>query len=97
MATQTVCTKGIFHGLPTFPDEIQGLSAIITGANGISGYHMLKVLLKSPKRWSRIYLLSRRPPAIEEDLPDYVHFISLDFLANPTQIAEKLVEHHVKA
>lgn len=41
MAVQTICSKGIFHGLPVFPDDVEGLTAIVTGANGISGTHMV--------------------------------------------------------
>ena len=29
--------KGIYHNLPTFSKDIKGLTAIVTGANGISG------------------------------------------------------------
>lgn len=49
----------IYHGLPTFEEE--GLTAIVTGANGISGTYMLKVLGQHPQRWKKIYALSRRP------------------------------------
>ena len=95
--TQVVVSRGIYHGLPTYPEtpELTGLTAIITGANGISGYHMLKVLAAAPKRWNKIYCLSRRPP------PDYffsdlgdgagrVEHISADFLAEPGEIAKSL-------
>ncbi|KAI1609398.1 hypothetical protein EDD37DRAFT_640460 [Exophiala viscosa] len=94
---QTVQSKGIFHGLPTFPDtpEFKGLTAVVTGANGISGYHMVKVLVQSPERWSKIYCLSRRPP------PDYffkelgegadrVEHVEADFLADPATIGKAL-------
>lgn len=94
---QVVVSRGIFHGLPTYPEtpELTGLTAIITGANGISGYHMLKALVAAPQRWKKIYCLSRRPP------PDYffselgegasrVEHISADFLAEPAQIAKSL-------
>ena len=42
MAVQQVQSRGIYHGLPVFPDSIRGLTAIITGANGISGHYMLR-------------------------------------------------------
>jgi len=29
---------GIYHNLPDFDPSLKGLTAIITGANGISGY-----------------------------------------------------------
>jgi hypothetical protein len=31
MATQTVHSRGIYHGLPTYPESVKGLIAIITG------------------------------------------------------------------
>lgn len=35
-------SDGIYHGLPVFPEHLEGLTAIITGANGISGTHMVR-------------------------------------------------------
>lgn len=66
---QVVKSQGMYHGLPTYPekDGYQNLTAIVTGANGISGYHMVKVLSAAPERWNKIYCLSRRPP------PDYFY------------------------
>ncbi|KAK5274519.1 hypothetical protein LTR99_004773 [Exophiala xenobiotica] len=103
---QLVVSKDIYHGLPTYPEtpELQNLTAIITGANGISGYHMLKVLAAAPPtRWKKIYCLSRRPP------PDYffsdlnppkdepegaasqrVEHVCADFLSDPKEIASNL-------
>ena len=94
---QVVKSLGYFHGLPTFPDkpEYQNLTAIVTGANGISGYHMVKCLAASPERWSKIYSLSRRPP------PDYffdglgegaerVEHVEADFLAKPEVLSAML-------
>ena len=96
-ARGAVQSKGIFHGLPVYPDtaEYTNLTAIVTGANGISGYHMVKVLAASPERWSKIYCLSRRPP------PDYffeylgegakrVEHIEADFLSDPAKIGKSL-------
>lgn len=77
--SQTVYSKGILHGLPTFPDhDDKRYSIIVTGANGISGTAMLKVLSENPSRWDKIYALSRRPP----QHPDNEHIIPLavDFL-----------------
>lgn len=96
---QVVYSKGIFHGLPTFPKNVAGLTAIVTGANGISGYHMAKVLAAAPDRWEKIYCLSRRAP------PDYffdglgegasrVEHVPVDFLEEPASIA-KVLESHV--
>ncbi|KAF2165048.1 hypothetical protein M409DRAFT_24434 [Zasmidium cellare ATCC 36951] len=63
---QTIENKSIFHGLPTYSAEDpsnQNLTALITGANGISGYHMVKVLSAAPaSRWKKICCLSRSPP-----------------------------------
>lgn len=95
--TQLVQSIGILHGLPVYPDtpEYKGLTAIVTGANGISGYHMVKALAATPERWSKIYCLSRRPP------PDYffqelgdgaarVEHVEADFLSNPSDIEKSL-------
>ncbi len=92
-----VQSKGIFHGLPVYPNtsEFTNLTAIVTGANGISGYHMVKVLAASPERWSKIYCLSRRPP------PDYffddlgegasrVEHIEADFLSDSSDVGKNL-------
>lgn len=90
-------TKGIYHGLPVYPECLKGLTAIVTGANGISGYHQVKVLAESPERWTKIYCLSRRPPAIPGGLPKHAEFVSLDFMKEPTEIASVLKEKGVKA
>ncbi|KAK4959259.1 hypothetical protein LTR10_004061 [Elasticomyces elasticus] len=95
--TQLVRSDGIYHGLPTFTDSAEycGLTALVTGANGISGYSMVKVLAAAPERWSKIYCASRRPP------PDYfftelgqgagrVEHIEADFLSEPAALAETL-------
>lgn len=34
-------SKGIYRGLPTFPDTHEGYTAVVAGANGISGHHMV--------------------------------------------------------
>lgn len=94
---QTVQSKGIFHGLPVFPPSVKGLTAIITGANGISGNYMLRVLAEAPERWTKIYCLSRRPPAIPDGLPSQAEHIALDFLKEPGEIAKVLKEKGVKA
>lgn len=95
----TIQSKGIYHGLPVFPDSLKGLSAIVTGANGISGDHMVRVLAESPERWSNIYALSRRPPAIQRQWGEKVNVrhISLDFLEKPEEIATVMKEDGVKA
>lgn len=90
---QQVQTRGIYHGLPVYPDSQQGLTAIITGANGISGHYMLRVLSQSPRRWTKIYCLSRRPPYISSDtVPKSanVEHVAVDFLQTPDEIAAAL-------
>lgn len=95
--TQQIHPKTIFHALPVYPPEITGLTAIITGANGISGHYMLQVLSESPQRWKKIYCLSRRPPAIPGGLPPNAEHIALDFLTNPQTIAATLRAKNVTA
>lgn len=97
MSIQQVYSKGIYHGLPTFPDDVQDLTAVVTGANGISGYYMLKVLAQAPKRWKKIYCLSRRPPLVEGGLPSNAEHIACDFLEEPEKIAKVLKEKNVAA
>jgi NAD(P)-dependent dehydrogenase (short-subunit alcohol dehydrogenase family) len=99
MSTQLVKTEGPFIGLPTYlsTPEFTNLTAIVTGANGMSGYHMVRVLAAAPERWSRIYCLSRRPPP-ENFFTDLgegakrVEHVSVDFLSDPAEIAGRLRE-----
>ncbi|PWY93022.1 hypothetical protein BO94DRAFT_487499 [Aspergillus sclerotioniger CBS 115572] len=95
MSMQTITSKGIYHGLPTFPDDLTGPTAIVCGANGISGDHMLRVLCESPKRWTKIFALSRRPP--NKQWPSHVEHVSMDFLNPPTQLAAQMNEQNIKA
>ena len=96
MTTQTVISKGIFHGLPTFPEhDGKRYSAIVTGANGITGQYMVAHLAAHPERWETIYALSRKAPVSTHP---HVKNIAVDFLNNtPEQIANVLRENHVKA
>ena len=94
-----VQSNGIFHGLPTFPDtpECQNLTALVTGATGLSGYHMVKALAAAPQRWSKIYCLSSRPPPDNffSDLGEgaqRVEHLAVDFLDDPSKIARLLQE-----
>lgn len=93
---QTVESRGIYHGLPVFPPSLKNLTAIITGANGISGNYMLRVLAQSPSRWSKIYCLSRRAPAIPDGLPANAEHIECDFLTGREEIARVLREKGVE-
>ncbi|KAK5203306.1 hypothetical protein LTR41_010949 [Exophiala xenobiotica] len=90
-------SHGIYPGLPVFPDDVKGLTAIVTGANGISGCYMLKVLSQAPQRWSKIYCLSRRPPLIDNGLPPNAEHIALDFLKDPEDIASVLRSKNISS
>lgn len=90
--------KGIYHNLPVFDPATTGLTAIVTGANGISGFHTMRVLLQSPERWSKVYALSRRPPPKEmmallpEPQRSRVEHIAVDFLDEPCKIAQQALK-----
>lgn len=97
-------SSGIYHSLPQFDPSIKELTAIITGAWGISGFGTLRALLDSPHRWSKIYTVSRSPPptAMLKLIPYALHsriqHVSCDFVsAKPEQIAAKLKEAKVTA
>lgn len=58
---------------------------------------MLRVLAQAPERWTKIYCLSRRPPAIPGGLPSNAKHIACDFLKDPKEIADVLSKEGVKA
>lgn len=95
-ATRTVKSHGLFHSLPTFPDhDGKKYSAIVTGANGISGAAMVEVLSQAPERWEKIFALSRRPPTAKSPR---VHSVAIDFLASePKEIAKVLKDNNITA
>jgi nucleoside-diphosphate-sugar epimerase len=96
MASQTVVSDGIFHGLPTFPDhDGKTYTAIVTGANGVTGAHVVRQLASNPKRWRKIYAMSRKAPHLEHG--DNVTFIPVDFLQDPKKIAEIFQKNGVTA
>lgn len=97
MTIQQVQSIGIHHGLPVYPDTQENLTAIVTGANGISGYHMLQVLSQASRRWRKIYCLSRRPPYIPGGFPSNAVHVALDFLQQPAEIAATLKDQGVHA
>lgn len=37
-------TRDIYHGLPIYGEDLKGRSALVAGANGISGAYMLRVM-----------------------------------------------------
>jgi hypothetical protein len=94
--TQTVWSEGIYHGLPTFPDhDSKKYTAIVTGANGISGSEIVGVLSESPERWETIYALSRKPPVNNNP---HVKTLAADFLlSSPEELAEKFQKEGLKA
>jgi hypothetical protein len=92
--SQVIHSKGIYHGLPDLSYVQNGMTAIVTGANGISGAHMIRVLAENPERWTKIYALSRRPPS--GTWPKTVEHIPLDFLKTPEEIAKVLKERNIK-
>ena len=93
--THTLHTTSIYHGLPVYPSTVTPKVAIITGANGISGFHTLRVLASAPERWSKIYALSRRPPPprlmnLVGEGKERVEHVACDFLLGPEEIAKAL-------
>lgn len=112
MTVQTICSKGIYHGLPVFPDDVEGLTAIISGANGISGTHMVghtlisifTVILTN----EQLRVLCESPKRWKKvyavcrrpphgEWPSQVEHVSMDLLQAPEKIAEKMHERGVKA
>jgi nucleoside-diphosphate-sugar epimerase len=63
----------------------------------------MRVLLQIPKRWSKVYALSRRPPPEEmmallpEDQRARVKHVACDFLESPETIAKALIAANVSA
>lgn len=94
---------GIYRNLPTFNPELKDLTAVITGANGISGFSTLRALLDSPGRWAKIYAISRSPPPAEmmnllqPEQRSRVQHVACDFLNEPTAIAQALQASNVSA
>lgn len=93
---QPVRQSGIYHNLPQFDPSIKDLTAIVTGANGISGFHTCRALLDSPHRWKKIYAMSRRPPP--EDMMNLltpeqrgkIEHVASDFLKEPEELADAM-------
>lgn len=93
----TVHSVGPYHGLSSLPENAKGLTAIVAGANGISGQHLLSVLLGRPDVWTKIYALSRSAPPKNSPAADRrMKHIPVDFLAGKDVIAQKLSESGVK-
>ena len=95
MARITVVNKGIFYNLPTFPQhDGKKYTAIVTGANGITGSALVDVLAASPERWSTIVAMSRRPVSRKEA---NVKSMVADFLTSPEELAATFEEEGVVA
>ena len=65
---QLIQTKGIYHALPVIPETQKGLTAVVTGANGISGAYMVrysyvvfKTLGRPTHRLLQLRVLSESP------------------------------------
>lgn len=83
---------GIYRGLPVYDTSYHGKTAILAGANGISGSHMLKAMSRHPKIWSRVHALSRRPPQAElsPSFAKNVSYHTIDLLSTPDQVGKDL-------
>lgn len=94
--------SGIYHNLPQFDPSIKDLTAMVTGANGISGFQTVRALLDSPQRWAKIYAVSRRPPPKEmmalltPEQRNKVEHVASDFLKSPEEIADAIGKAGVK-
>ncbi|RMJ12817.1 hypothetical protein CDV36_007518 [Fusarium kuroshium] len=95
--------SGIYHNLPTFDPTIKNLSAIVCGANGISGFNTVRALLDSPDRWATIYTLSRHPLSekqlslIPSALHGRIKHVPVDLSDSPEKVAGDLVGAGVHA
>ena len=90
-------SKGIYRGLPIYDESVKGLTAIVTGATGISGWYMVKTLAESPKRWTKIYCVSRSPPTAGMKLPKNAVHVPCDLTQDKEDIAAIFKEHDIKA
>jgi len=82
---------GIYRGVPVYDSSYHGNTAIVAGANGISGAHMLRAMARHPNIWSHVYALSRRPPQMSflQKFSQVSHH-SIDLLTTPEQVARDL-------
>ena len=90
----SIRSEGIYHGLPQLPPNTKGLKAIVAGASGLSGEHMMEVLGGSPERWEKVYAVSRRPPVTASSS---IHHVSVDLLLPPEKIATTFQDAGVQA
>lgn len=93
-----VANDGIYRGVPVYDASHDGKTAIVAGANGISGAHMLRSMGRHPSIWSRVYALSRRPPVMKllDDFAPNVSHHSIDLLTSPEQVGKELRDAGIK-
>ncbi|KAJ4352602.1 hypothetical protein N0V95_004107 [Ascochyta clinopodiicola] len=96
--------SGIYRNLPSFDGAtFKNLRALVCGATGISGFHTIRALLDSPKRWSQVFALSRRPMSdnllslFTEEQRSRIQHVSVDLGASPEDIAQSLSNAGVAA
>lgn len=89
-----VQSRGIYHGLPVYPDNVKGLHALVVGASGISGQAMVAALGENPERWSQVYAVSRKKPST--DFGPTVKHILVDLLDGPEVIAKSFKANGIK-
>jgi hypothetical protein len=93
--TFTVRQAGAYRNLPTY-SSVSGLTAIVPGATGISGWNTIRALLDSPTRWTKIYAMSRSPPSkgltnlLSHEQQSRVQHLPVDFSGSPEDIAKAL-------
>lgn len=93
MSSQTVYSRGIYRGLPTFPEhKNKQYTALVLGATGITGAHLVRVLSQSPF-WKDIYAVSRKAP--QDTFPGHIHHLAIDLLKEPSEISEALNSYGV--
>lgn len=87
-----VQNDGIYRGLPVYDASVRGKTAILAGANGISGFYMLRAMSRHPEIWSRVYALSRRPPLskLPAEFSKNVTHHAIDLLSSPEQVGMDL-------
>jgi nucleoside-diphosphate-sugar epimerase len=97
--TFTVRQAGAYRNLPTYP-SVSGLTAIVPGATGISGWNTIRALLDSPTRWTKIYAVSRSPPSegltdlLSREQQSRIQHLHVDFSGSPQDIAKALAPVH---
>jgi hypothetical protein len=75
-----------------YDSSLKGKTAILAGANGISGTHMLRAMSRHPDIWSRVYALSMRPPmmTLPGKFSKNVEHVAVDLLTSPEEVGREL-------